>query len=184
MSWIEEVDLPDLPAIFQAMSISPEAMDAVQRLNETVAFGSSTLTRVQEEAIATVVSAATQCRYTAMSHGGFLRRHSGNRQLAGHLLYDYTQADLSLADRQMLDFAVRLTREPASMTRADVENLREVGFTDHQVLSIVLITCLFNFMARVANALGVDVPPGYQAAVEGWLSGPAAQQEWLMRPRE
>lgn len=184
MSWIEEANLLDIPAIFQAISINPEAMEAVQHLNEAIAFGSSALNRVQEEAIATAVSVVTQCRYTAMSHGGFLRRHSGNRQVASHLLHDYTQADLAPADRAMLDFAVRLTRDPASMTRADVEKLWEVGFTDQQVLSIVLTTCLFNFMARLANALGVDVPTGYQAAVKRWLTGPATQQEWLMQPRE
>ena len=38
-------------------------MEAVQRLNASITFGSSALTRVQEEAIATVVSATNHCRY-------------------------------------------------------------------------------------------------------------------------
>ena len=45
------------------MSINPQAMEAVQRLNAAITFGSSALTRVQEEAIATVVSATNHCRY-------------------------------------------------------------------------------------------------------------------------
>ena len=46
------------------MSINPQAMEAVQRLNASITFGSSALTRVQEEAIATViVSATNHCRY-------------------------------------------------------------------------------------------------------------------------
>jgi alkylhydroperoxidase family enzyme len=74
MSWINEADPGDqsLPAIFQAMSLNPEALESVKRLNEILAFGNSNLTRLQEEAIATVVAAANHCRYEALTHSGFL----------------------------------------------------------------------------------------------------------------
>ena len=186
MPWIEEVQHgdQDLPPIFQVLSLDARALEDVKRLNETLAFGGSALTRTQEEAIAAVVGAANQCRYGALTHGGFLRLHSGDEELASSLLHDYTQADLDDADQVMLDFALRLTERPSSMTSDDVEGLREVGFDDRQILSIVLITCLVNFMNRLADGLGVDVPPSYQRAVEQWLTGPATQQEWLMRPKE
>lgn len=62
MAWIREEDL-DLSPVIRIMSINPRAMEAVQRLNASITFGSSALTRVQEEAIATVVSATNHCRY-------------------------------------------------------------------------------------------------------------------------
>ena len=62
MAWIREEDL-DVSPVIRIMSINPKAMEAVQRLNASVTFGSSALTRVQEEAIATVVSATNHCRY-------------------------------------------------------------------------------------------------------------------------
>ncbi len=62
MSWIEEAKV-DLPPVISAMSINKQAMEAVQNLNANITFGASALTRVQEEAIATVVSAANNCRY-------------------------------------------------------------------------------------------------------------------------
>jgi uncharacterized peroxidase-related enzyme len=172
MSWIKEADPGDqgLPAIFQAMSLNPEALESVKRLNETLAFGNSSLTRLQEEAIATVV-AANQCRYEGMTHVGFLRRHSGDGELASRLLGDYTQVNLSPADRCMLDFAVPLTQKPSSVTRGDVEGLQEVGFDDEKILSVVLLTSLFNFMGRLADGLGADVPAEYQKAAERWLTG-------------
>jgi alkylhydroperoxidase family enzyme len=55
----------------------------------------------------------------------------------------------------MLDFAVRLTDAAYKMTRADVERLRAVGFTDVAVLQITLIAAWFNYINRVADALGV-----------------------------
>ena len=62
MSWIREEEV-DLPAVISRMSINKKAMDAVRNLNANITFGASVLTRVQEEAISTVVAAANTCRY-------------------------------------------------------------------------------------------------------------------------
>jgi uncharacterized peroxidase-related enzyme len=119
-----------------------------------------------------------------MTHGGFLRRQSGDAQLVSDILRDYTIADLSDADRAMLDFALKLTLRPSSVTRGDVDSLRAAGYEDREVLSIVLTTCLINFMNRLADGLGIDVAPDYQKAVLKWLTGPAATQPWLVQPKQ
>ena len=188
MPWIDGVPSehqagePGLPAIFQALSLSPEALEQVKRLNETLAFGNSALSRVQEEAIATVVAAANRCRYGALTHGGFLRLHSGDEQLTSALLADYSQSGLGEEDQAMLAFAAKLTLEPAAMERGDVEGLRDAGFDDDEILSIVLITGLVNFMNRLAQGLGVDVPQAYLGGVMQWLASPARDQAWLLTP--
>ena len=115
-----------------------------------------------------------------MAHGGFLRQHSDDPELASHVMHDYTEANLDPQTRAMLDYAVKLTRDPSSAQKADIETLRSFGLSDEQILSVVLITCVFNFMTRLADGLGVEVPPGRQEAAERWLSQAAAQQEWLM----
>ena len=63
MSWIREEINKDLPNFINAMSINPTAMQAINQLGDAVSFGASTLTRVQEEAIATSVSVINKCRY-------------------------------------------------------------------------------------------------------------------------
>ena len=55
----------------------------------------------------------------------------------------------------MLDYAARLTREPARIGPADVEGLRQAGFDDRAILQINLIASWFNYINRVADALGV-----------------------------
>jgi alkylhydroperoxidase family enzyme len=55
----------------------------------------------------------------------------------------------------MLDFAVRLTRAAYKMTPDDVQQLRTVGFDDVGILQITLIAAWFNYINRVADALGV-----------------------------
>ena len=69
---------------------------------------------------------------------------------------DYRRAPLAEADRLMLDFAVRLTRNPESMDRQDVARLREVGFDDVAIHDIVQTTALFNYYNRLADGLGID----------------------------
>ena len=55
----------------------------------------------------------------------------------------------------MLHFAVKLTREPWKMTALDLDGLRKVGFDDRAILQITLIASWFNYINRVADALGV-----------------------------
>jgi uncharacterized peroxidase-related enzyme len=71
---------------------------------------------------------------------------------------DYTQAALSAKDRAMLDFAVRLTTAAYQTTPDDLARLREVGFDDTGILQITLIASWFNYINRVADALGVGKP--------------------------
>ena len=57
----------------------------------------------------------------------------------------------------ILEYAVRLTREPWNMKQADVEKLREVGFEDVDILDINQITGYFAFVNRLADGLGVEL---------------------------
>ena len=118
-----------------------------------------------------------------MAHGEFLRNVSDDTELASHVMHDYRNADLDPVTRAMLDFATKLTREPAAMEESDVIALRDHGLTDEQILSVVLITCTFNFMTRLADGLGVEVPAEHQSEVETWLTGPAKDQPWLMKAK-
>jgi len=116
-----------------------------------------------------------------MAHGEFLRNVSDDPELASHVMHDYRNADLDPVTRAMLDFATKLTREPAAMQESDVVKLREHDLTDEQILSVVLITCTFNFMTRLADGLGAEVPNERQSYVETWLRSPAKDQTWLMK---
>ena len=69
---------------------------------------------------------------------------------------DYRQAELSAADRSMLDFAVKLTLDMPNIGENDVEALREVGFDDVAIHDIVQVTALFNYYNRLAEGLGID----------------------------
>jgi alkylhydroperoxidase family enzyme len=55
----------------------------------------------------------------------------------------------------MLDYAVQLTKDATRISREDHDHLRAVGFDDKGILQITLIASWFNYINRVADALGV-----------------------------
>jgi len=78
-----------------------------------------------------------------------------DEELVAALRRDYTQASLSDQDRTMLNYVAKLTKSPREITPEDLEKLRRVGFDDTAILQINLIASWFNYINRVADALGV-----------------------------
>jgi uncharacterized peroxidase-related enzyme len=118
-----------------------------------------------------------------MSHGEFLRQHSEDPVLASHVMHDCRNADWDPKTRALLDYAFKLTTEPANVHRSDFQELEKAGLTHEEILATVLITCTFAFMTRLADGLGVEISEGCQEWVETWLQGPAREQKWLLEPK-
>ena len=68
---------------------------------------------------------------------------------------NYQTAPISDADRVMLDYVAQTTRDATRISPDDHERLRSVGFDDRGILQITLIAAWFNYINRVADALGV-----------------------------
>tara|TARA_B110000014_G_C20103818_1_gene580021 strand:- start:1265 stop:1564 length:300 start_codon:yes stop_codon:yes gene_type:complete len=74
---------------------------------------------------------------------------------------DLENAAIDQSQRRLLEFVKKLTLEPAGTTDAEVEALRETGWTDPQIAEAVYVTALFAFFNRVADAFGL-ANPGYR----------------------
>jgi len=68
---------------------------------------------------------------------------------------DYRSAPISEADRLMLDYVTQLTHDATRLSGKDHQRLRMAGFDDRGILQITLIASWFNYINRVADALGV-----------------------------
>ena len=78
-----------------------------------------------------------------------------DKELVEALEKDYTTAPITAPERVMLDFVVKLTRDATKVWKDDHERLRAAGFDDKAILQITLIAAWFNYINRVADALGV-----------------------------
>jgi uncharacterized peroxidase-related enzyme len=78
-----------------------------------------------------------------------------DKALVEALEKDYTTAAISQQDRVMLDYVIKVTKDATKVWKDDHERLRAAGFDDRGILQITLIAAWFNYINRVADALGV-----------------------------
>jgi uncharacterized peroxidase-related enzyme len=83
-----------------------------------------------------------------------------DQELVAALEEDYRNAPISEQEKVMLDYVVQITRDATRISPADHDRLRSVGFDDQGVLQITLIASWFNYINRVADALGVGRQSG------------------------
>lgn len=153
-------EVPGLPTgdadgIVAAHSLFPDVLHHAFATFGALMSPDLPLTRRQQEILATVVSQANCTRYCSVSHREFLRRVTGDHELVAGLERDVASAPLTEADRVMVEFALKVTRDATQISRDDHDRLRAVGFDDRGILQITLISAWFNSINRVADALGV-----------------------------
>jgi uncharacterized peroxidase-related enzyme len=157
----QEYDAPVLPqdddvaGIVAAHSLIPEALHHAFATFGALMSPELPLTRRQHEMIATVVSAANKTFYCTMSHTEFLRRVTLDESFAEAIRRDFRTAPIDERDRTMLEYAEQITRDATGVTETHHERLRQAGFDDRAILQITLIAAWFNYINRVADALGV-----------------------------
>ena len=78
-----------------------------------------------------------------------------DQDLVAALEEDYTSASITEQEKVMLDYVVQITRDATRISPRDHDRLRAVGFDDKGILQITLIASWFNYINRVADALGV-----------------------------
>jgi len=144
--------------ILQALSLRPEALITLTTFRTTFAGDRSLLGRRKEELIHTVVSLTNGSRHCTNSHGEKLHKQDGD--LAEQVLRDWRRAPLTVDEQAMLEFCEKLTRRADPMCQEDVDRLRAAGFSDDEILEIVLHVGYRLFMNAVADALGVEDEPG------------------------
>lgn len=89
------------------------------------------------------------------SHAEFLRLVTLDTDLIAALREDYKSAPITEAERMMCDYVVQLTKDATKIHPGSLDRLRSVGFDDTAILQITLIASWFNYINRVADALGV-----------------------------
>ena len=90
-----------------------------------------------------------------VSHAEFLRKVTLDDTLVDALRTDWRNAPISDSERVMIEYVVQLTEDATRITPAHHDRLRAVGFDDRGILQITLIASWFNYINRVADALGV-----------------------------
>jgi uncharacterized peroxidase-related enzyme len=141
-----------VPNVLVAYAFDNAKLEAFVAMYNDLMLGESGLSKLEREMIAVAVSSQNRCYYCLAAHGAAVRQYSGNPLLGEQMVMNYRAARLSKRQRAMLDFAVKLTAQPANVEEADRERLRRAGFSERDIWDIGAVTGFFNMSNRIAAA--------------------------------
>lgn len=140
-----------VPNVFLALARRPAELRAFFDYYDALMLREGGLSKADKEMIVVATSAVNQCPYCVVAHGALLRIFSKNPLLGEQVAILYQKADLGERERVMLDAAVKLAARPQDFGQADVDRLREHGFSEDDVWDIGAITALFALSNRMAH---------------------------------
>ena len=150
----EEV-LGFVPNVFAGYAIRPTHFRPWFDHFRAIMQGESELTKAEREMICMAVSSENNCLYCLVAHGAELRQLLDDPILGDRIAFDYRRAGLDERTTAMLDYVVKITISPVDCSEDDVNELRDLGFSDEAIFDIAETAALFNFTNRLASATGM-----------------------------
>jgi len=93
--------------------------------------------------------------YCVVAHGAILRIRAKNPLLADQVAINSAKATLSERERHIVDFALHVATDSATVGDAEIDDMRAKGFTDDEIWDIGAITAFFALSNRMANFAGI-----------------------------
>jgi len=149
--------------IMLAHSLRPHTMEGHMALyKNAIHHSGNTLPKWFLETIGVWVSTLNGCAYCVEHHFAGLKRQLKDDPRASEIraaLEGATPeaAPLSEAEKTALTYARHLTKDPASITKAEIQALRAAGFSDGEVLEINQVAAYFNYANRTVLGLGCSL---------------------------
>jgi uncharacterized peroxidase-related enzyme len=166
---VEPADLPDdlrqrieaiaeksgfVPNIFRALGRRPAELRAFLDYHDalmTPGEDAPTLSAAERELIVVATSGANHCTYCVVAHGAILRVRSKDPELADHVSANPYSVVLDDRRRAIVDLALQIATDSASLRDEDLEAARDAGLTDDEIWDIGSITALFAMSNRLAH---------------------------------
>src|SRR6201981_126736 len=108
-----------IPNVFLTLAYRPEEFRAFFAYHDALMDKEGGLTKAEREMIVVATSAANQCQYCVIAHGAILRIRAKNPLIADQVAVNYRKADITVRQRAMLDFAMKVSRAANEISEAD-----------------------------------------------------------------
>jgi len=142
-----------LPNYAQAFISRPEVARGWAVLNGAIRGGMDP----RRYEVATIGAArALRSTYCTAAHAKFLRDDCGDERAMVAIATGDDDDALDEVDRAVLAFAAQVARDPASITEADVDSLRQVGLDDNEIGDVVFAAAARCFFATVVESFGAE----------------------------
>jgi uncharacterized peroxidase-related enzyme len=141
-----------IPNVFLALARRPAEWRAFFAYHDALMLKEDGhLTKGDREMIVTATSAANNCLYCVVAHGAILRIYEKKPLVADQVAVNYLKADITLRQKAMLDFAMKVCQHSDQIQDEDFAALHAYGFDDEDIWDIAAITAFFGLSNRMAS---------------------------------
>lgn len=144
-----------IPNVFLTLAWRPDELRAFMAYHDALMERDSGLSKAEREMIVVATSAENRCGYCVIAHGAILRVRAKNGLVADQVSMNYRKADISDRQKAMLEFAVKVANESASVDESDYQRLAEHNFSESDIWDITGITAFFGMSNRIANVISM-----------------------------
>jgi uncharacterized peroxidase-related enzyme len=140
-----------VPNVFLALAYRPDEFRAFFAYHNALMEREGGLTQADKEMIIVATSGFNQCIYCVIAHGAILRIRERNSLVADQIATNYQKADITPRQQAMLDFAVMVAADSASIDDDEIELLKAHDFSADDIWDIAGISALYALSNRMAN---------------------------------
>ncbi len=140
-----------IPNVFLVLAHRPDEWRAFFAYHDALMEKKGGLTKAEREMIVVATSNANSCQYCVVAHGAILRVRAKNPLVADQVAVNYRKADITPRQKSMLEFALKVALDSGAIGDADLQALREHGFSDEDIWDVGAIAAFFALSNRMAN---------------------------------
>lgn len=144
-----------IPNVIKALAHRPAELRAFMTYNEALTNKESWLTPEERELMIVAFSGYNGCLYCVASHSAAYRWMSWNISKADQVAVNYHEANITPREKVIIEFSMKLTKNPAEMNEDDFEKLRKQGLSDEDIWDVAWFTAFFNLSNRMMIFLAV-----------------------------
>jgi uncharacterized peroxidase-related enzyme len=150
-----------VPNVFRALARRPRELRAFLDYHDALMESDEGLSKAERELIVVATSGANHCTYCVVAHGAILRIRAKDPEIAEKVATNPFSVDLTPRERAIVDLALLLATDSASLTDADLDNARKAGLTEDEMWDVGAITSLFALSNRMAHLTALRPNPEF-----------------------
>jgi uncharacterized peroxidase-related enzyme len=143
---------------YALLAHEPQALRERTALMKATMYSHGGATRAERELAAVAASRANGCVHCASIHARLYAQLTKDEQTIRRILDEGVETPLPDRERAIVDYAVKLSLDPAGLAAADLARLRQTGLSDLAILDLTHVIGMFNWANQLYLSLG-EVEP-------------------------
>jgi uncharacterized peroxidase-related enzyme len=150
-----------VPNVFLALARRPRELRAFLDYHDALMDSDDGLSKAERELVVVATSGANHCTYCVVAHGAILRVRTKDAEIADRVATNPYAVELSPRERAIVDLALMIATDSASLTEAELDDARVAGLSEDEIWDVGAITALFALSNRMAHLTALRPNPEF-----------------------